>query len=85
MPIFKFEAENVSRRKLAQLIRELEAKGITVPYADMECNFTNCVELIITARERVADDVQNRIWEINNGRPCDMYEISKEDLNWHYA
>lgn len=80
--IYEFKAENVTRPQMVKLVRELEDKGVEVEHANMDAWFTNHALLVITcADEAAAKVVRDRIWELNQGLCCDMYEITEDHLN----
>lgn len=84
MPIFKYEAEHITRQTAVKLVRELEGKGVEVEYANMDPMFENSMVLIATADNNVAGSIRARIWELNNGLCCDMHTITQAQLNAYY-
>jgi hypothetical protein len=81
MPIFKYEAEHISRRTALKLVREFEDHGVEVEYANMDPTFDNCMIMIATVENSLAGSIRARIWEENGGASCDMSEITEDTLN----
>ena len=78
--IYQFTAEHISRSTAVKLVREFEDKDIVVEHADMDPMFDNQMIMIVTCNDAVAKVIKNRIWEINNGAFCEMFQITADEL-----
>ena len=79
--IYKFNAENVTRGAAVKLVRELEAKGVEVDYANQGQTFENEMTLIVTCDEAMAKKIREDIWKVNHGLFCDMEIITPDQLD----
>ena len=79
--IYKFDAENVTRSIAIKLVRELEAKGVVVEYANVGQVFSNEMVMIVTCNEEMAKQIRDDIWKVNHGLFCDMSTITQDQLD----
>ena len=79
--IYEFKAENLTYTQVVKLVHELESKAIEVEHANMDAWFTNHALIVVTCGAETAKIIRNRIWDLNQGLCCDMYEITEQQLN----
>lgn len=78
--LYKFTAENISRRTTTEFVHKLEDEGVEVEAAAMDPIFENQCILIVSCDWVAAKKLRDRIWKLNQGLCCDMAVITADGL-----